>query len=164
MGIESTLAHFFSFQAGTTPVTPFSGGHKRVFGDIEPWDATYLQDLSSRLTFFSAPLRPTACSFTSALLQPRRSAITKAPPLCFLNPRWCASSDWPRILILLTFDSHRLSPLRETESTSSERFSPPKDKLKRNVRFLSLFLSLSLLRGNFDSFYRVFRDAFFQYE
>ena len=38
-----------------TLVTQFRRGHKRVFGDIEPWDATYLQTEQTDRPFSTLP-------------------------------------------------------------------------------------------------------------
>lgn len=87
-----------------TLVTQFRRGHKRVFGDIEPWDATYLQTdrptnqptdrscltfslLLPSFSFFQPPVF--SCPFHSALLRPylRLSCI-------FAYPRIVRIASW----------------------------------------------------------------------
>lgn len=87
-----------------TLVTQFRRGHKRVFGDIEPWDATYLRTdrptnqptdrscltfslLLPSFSFFQPPVF--SCPFHSALLRPylRLSCI-------FAYPRIVRIASW----------------------------------------------------------------------
>lgn len=115
---ESTLAHFF--QAGNTPVTPFSGGHKRVFGDIEPREMRPTCETSLPPYLFLRPF--TTYSLFLHLGPFVADRRLQSFSLCFLNLRRCGSSDWPYLDLINSRSSPSISITRaDQEYVESEK-------------------------------------------